>query len=70
LRCGYGEGCDEGVVTRVHVIAFAADPMSGDALDAIASAGGTDQAVAVADGAGLKAALREIIEAPTDQFFW
>lgn len=62
LRCGYGEGCDDGVVTRVHVVAFDTDPMSVEALDAVASAGGTARAIIVDDADSLKAALNEIVE--------
>jgi hypothetical protein len=62
LRCGDSEDCDEGVVTKVHVIAFSPEDDAREVLDAIASAGGTNEAVAVEDSAGLKAALSEIID--------
>jgi hypothetical protein len=53
---------DDDIVTKVHVIAFDALPEAVDVLDTIARAGGTEEAVAVVDGDGLKAALQEIVE--------
>jgi hypothetical protein len=63
LRCGFGDTCDEGVVSDVHVIGFAMDDDASAKRSArdIAIAGGTD-AVFAGNGSELRSALTRMLE--------
>ncbi len=61
LRCGRGATCDDGIVDRVHVVGLAvSDPIVVDRLDAIARAGGSEEARLAGDTAGLREALTQV----------
>jgi hypothetical protein len=63
LRCGYGDGCEDGVVDAIHVVALGdAASDESDVVDAIAREGGTTSAHRAPAGE-LRGALSDVADA-------